>query len=141
MINGAGEREHMTRRGSRRGKRHSPSEYWLITHGDGEIPSPFTTRFGGEALPVFGFEEEADMFLKFSKLEDPESGRRLRRATTGELLSILSGPCKNFGWVAFDPLPTLFTKPAHKHPRMEREKFMMFLARENARMTTSRKGG
>ncbi|MBA2692273.1 MAG: hypothetical protein H0U65_07250 [Rubrobacter sp.] len=75
-------------------------------------------------MPIFGFKEEAEMFLEFSSLG---GGRGIQAATTGEILSMLSGPCKNLRWVAFDPLPEIFARPAPDPSRMERGKFMSFL--------------
>lgn len=109
--------------GRRQRGRHPLSTYWLITHTVSGMRHPYTTILGGEALPVFGFEEEAGMFLEFASLG---GRRRIQRATTVELLSVLSGPCKDLGWVAFDPLPEFFAKSAPS--RMERRKFMAFLA-------------
>ncbi len=89
------------------------------------MPAQYTTILGGEALPIFGFEEEAEMFLKFAGMG---GARRIRLTTTGELLSILSGPCKSLRWVVFDPLPGIVAKPISVgSSRMERERFMAFL--------------
>jgi hypothetical protein len=58
---------------------------------------------GGEALAVFGHEEEAEMYLG---LWAPGDGWRAREVGAGELASLLRGP----SWpgarrVALDPLP------------------------------------
>ena len=58
---------------------------------------------GGEALAVFGHEEEAEMYLEFWA---PGDGWRAREIGAGELASVLRGPY----WpgarrVALDPLP------------------------------------
>lgn len=76
--------------------------YWPITRGrDG--PSEAMTIGGGEkSLPVFSFREEAEMFLLSGSLGE---GRGFRRATGGELVSILMGPCVGVGSVALDPMP------------------------------------
>jgi hypothetical protein len=64
-----------------------------------------TEEADGESLPVFSFEEEAQMFLRLS--EDVEAaGWWVRKATAGELVSLLLAP----SWakvkrVALDPLP------------------------------------
>lgn len=118
----------MIRTESERRKRHPLSTYWLITHSGDGGPEPITNGCGSDkTLPVFGFEEEAEMFLKFASLED---GLRIRRATTGELLSVLLGPCKDTGWVSFDPLPGAFAEPKSDPSRMERGRFMAFLTGE-----------
>ncbi len=53
-------------------------------------------------LPVFGFEEEAEMFLW---LNTPGSGWKSRPTSCGELLSMLYGPCRRVDRVAPEPLP------------------------------------
>jgi hypothetical protein len=58
---------------------------------------------GGEALAVFGHEQEAEMYLG---LWAPGDGWRAREVGAGELASLLRGP----SWpgarrVALDPLP------------------------------------
>jgi hypothetical protein len=54
-------------------------------------------------LPVFSFEEEAEMFLR---LGGYDGGRwRAREGRVGELVSVLYGPCKDVSGVALDPLP------------------------------------
>jgi hypothetical protein len=58
----------------------------------------------GEALPVFSFEEEAEMFLWLQTTED---GREVRETTPGQLVSILYGPCADVGRVMLDPLPEI----------------------------------
>jgi hypothetical protein len=58
----------------------------------------------GEALPVFSFEEEAEMFLW---LQTTEEGREVREITPGQLVSILYGPCADVGRVMLDPLPKI----------------------------------
>src|SRR5918997_5490298 len=58
----------------------------------------------GEALPVFSFEEEAEMF---HWLQRAEEGREVRETTPGQLVSILYGPCADVGRVMLDPLPEI----------------------------------
>ncbi len=64
--------------------------YWIIAkRSDGHIQL-FTIGLdgSGEALPVFGFEEEAEMFLW---LEGLDSGWRVQETSSGELISLLYG--------------------------------------------------
>ena len=58
----------------------------------------------GEALPVFSFEEEAEMFLWLKRTED---GREVRETTPAQLVSLLYGPCADVGRVILDPLPEI----------------------------------
>ncbi len=56
-------------------------------------------------LPVFSFEEEAEMFLH---LGGYDTGRwRARESWSGELVSLLYGPCIDAKGVALDPLPEM----------------------------------
>jgi hypothetical protein len=58
----------------------------------------------GGFLAVFSFKEEAEAFL--SLLEDDQKGDwQGRQTSTGELVSVLLGPCAGVRRVALDPLP------------------------------------
>lgn len=78
--------------------------YWLICNHEGHRMEAFTADLDGfgEALPVFGFEEEAEMFVTLSSLE---TRWKARETSTGELLSILYGLCRSVDRVVLDPLP------------------------------------
>ena|SRR5829696_1394312 len=77
--------------------------WWLIAKDGEEGTEPFAIeRGGGKVLPVFGFEEEAEMFLQLGALGD---GWRVREIGDGELVSMLVGPRLNVTKVALDPLP------------------------------------
>ena len=80
--------------------------HWLITKYDHSKMNTLTLRLGGnvEALAVFGFEEEAEMFLHFRGAE-LEDGWRVRQTSVGELVSVLYGPCANAKKVVMDPVP------------------------------------
>jgi hypothetical protein len=79
---------------------------WLITKYDHSKMNALTVHLGadGEALAVFGFEEEAEMFvhLRHAALEE---GWRVRQTSVGELVSVLYGPCSNAKKIVLDPLP------------------------------------
>jgi hypothetical protein len=77
---------------------------WMVARsGEGRL-EPLCVRAGlWEVLPVFSFEEEAKMFLHLGGYE--ESGWRARESCTGELVSVLLGPCLDVEGVALDPLP------------------------------------
>ena len=79
---------------------------WVIAKQDNGRMEVLTLRPNslGEALPVFSFEEEAEMFLR---LETPGTCWRARETTAGELVSLLYGPCAAVRKVALDPLPTV----------------------------------
>jgi len=57
---------------------------------------------GGEALPVFSFEDEANMFLRLGAFGDDW---RARETAGGELVSVLCGPCAGVDRVVLDPIP------------------------------------
>jgi hypothetical protein len=79
--------------------------FWLIARHHHCRIEPFTIDLTyGEVLPVFGFEEEAELFLRLGMLG---TGWRARRTTAGELISILYGPCAGVERVVLDPLPEI----------------------------------
>lgn len=59
---------------------------------------------GTNVLPVFSFEEEAQMFLGLGHATD---GWQVRETTYGELVSVLYGPCREVTHVSLDPVPGL----------------------------------
>jgi hypothetical protein len=75
----------------------------------------------GEALPVFSFEEEAEMFLWLQRTED---GREVRETTPGQLVSILYGPCADVGRVILDPLPDFGARMQNSLLGMDRNDFV-----------------
>ena len=80
---------------------------WLIARdGNGRL-EPLCVRAAGTSrmLPVFSFEEEAQMFLHLGGYES--SGWRARESCAGELVSVLLGPCIDVEGVALDPLPEM----------------------------------
>jgi hypothetical protein len=74
-----------------------------------------------EALPVFSFKEEAEMFLR---LAVPDKGWHVRETTTGELISVLYGPCKGVERVALDPPPEIFGEAMTDLVSLRRERFV-----------------
>ena len=80
--------------------------YWVIAKdGFGQLEVLTVDLDGtGEALPVFSFEQEAEMFLWLQRTED---GHEVRETTPGQLVSILYGPCAHVGRVMLDPLPEI----------------------------------
>ena len=82
----------------------TPPTRWLIAR-DGRV-EPLCVRAGtARVLPVFSFEEEAEMFLR---LGGYDTGIwRARESSAGELVSVLYGPCIDAKGVALDPLPEM----------------------------------
>ena len=87
-------------------RRAGTQRYWVIAKDGLGQPDLLTVDLdgAGEALPVFSFEEEAEMFLW---LQTSEDGREVREITPGQLVSILYGPCADVGRVMLDPLPEI----------------------------------
>ncbi len=79
---------------------------------------------GGEALPVFSFEEEAEIFLGLS---EPGRGWRVRKTTAGELVSLLFGPCRGIGRVALDPVAEFDARALLPLVSVRRERFVRSL--------------
>ena len=75
----------------------------------------------GQALPIFSFEEEAEMFLWLQTTED---GREVRETTPEQLVSILYGPCANVGRVMLDPLPEIGARMQNSLLGMDRNDFV-----------------
>lgn len=77
-------------------------QMWLISH-DSDVSWGVLRAAGDDTLPVFSFEEEAEMFLHLGGFGE---GWRVRRVTSRELASLLEGPsCAGVTRVALDPLP------------------------------------
>ena len=60
---------------------------------------------GGQALPVFSGDGEAELFAWLGGAF--EDGWRPREASVGELISTLCGPCARVRVVALDPSPEM----------------------------------
>ena len=98
--------------------------FWLIARyrtGGMEVLRTILAS-GREALPVFSFEDEAQMFLDLGA----SGGWRVRETTTGELTSVLCGLCANVDRVVLDPvpLPGRLSEGLNELLSMEREAFM-----------------
>ncbi len=90
-----------------------PTEALVVEIGDGE-----------QALPVFSFEEEAQLFLH---LEELGVGWRARETTAGEVISVLFGPYARVERVVLDPLPKVIEWEAKALLSVVRERFLPFL--------------
>ncbi len=80
--------------------------YWVIAKAGFDRLELFTVVLdvGGRALPLFSFEEEAEMFLWLRK---EEYGWKVVETTPGQIVSILYGSCRDCGRVLLDPLPEI----------------------------------
>ncbi len=75
----------------------------------------------GQALPVFRFQEEAGMFLRFRGVED---GWEVGETAAGELVSVLYGPCAHVGRVILDPLPEIWAGESLEPASVARKDFV-----------------
>lgn len=98
--------KRMAERGASRRVLAPDLAYWLIANNANDRVEVFTIKCSseGEVLPVFGHEEEAEMFLRLGEVED---GWRVRESRAGEMISVLYGPCAGVNEVALDPLPEM----------------------------------
>jgi hypothetical protein len=104
-------------------RRAGMQSYWIIAKDGLGQPDLLTVDLDGtgEALPVFSFEEEAEMFLWLQTTED---GREVRETTPGQLVSILYGPCTDIGRVMLDPLPEIGARMQNSLLGMDRNDFV-----------------
>ena len=97
------------------------------------------SRCGGEALALFGYAEEAELFLR-SLGTEVSGGWRIRESRCGEVASVLYGPCARVERVTLDPPPTMPTSWAVALASMERDDFLAhLLAREGADQGSGRR--
>jgi hypothetical protein len=112
-------------------RRQPGSAYWLIAKNDNGRLEVLTTSLaaGEEALPVFSYEQEAEMFLGL--WEAGFDGWRVRESTAGELISVLYGPCASVECVTLDPLPEMLVERTVRLVSLSRERFVdLVLSRE-----------
>ena len=95
---------------------------WLIARdGDGRLEALCVWAGAARVLPVFSFEEEAEMFLC---LGGYDGAWRARESSAGELVSVLCGPCKDVKGVALDPLPEMLKDGTVGFVEVGRESFL-----------------
>ncbi len=81
-------------------------KWWLIAKHENRQVEFLTMAHdedGEEILPVFSYEEEAEMFLHLGGYGDDSWSER--ESSSGEIISVLCGPCSDVESVALDPLP------------------------------------
>jgi hypothetical protein len=112
-------------RAATEGTRRRP-RWWLIAKTEnGRVEFLTTTardEDGGETLPVFGYEEEAEMFLHLGGYG--EDGWSARESSIGEIVSVLCGPCSGVEGVSLDPLPGMVADGTLCLVRLGRERFL-----------------
>jgi hypothetical protein len=115
--------EQISTRAASEGTGRRP-RWWLIAKTEnGQIEFLTTARdeYGGKTLPIFGYEEEAQMFLYLGGYGDDWS---VRERSTGEIVSVLCGPCSGAESVALDPLPEMVSDGTLSLVWLRRERFL-----------------
>ena len=102
---------------------------WLIVRERGNMLDPMCVYVGVErVLPVFSFEEEANLFLRLGSYE---GHWRARERCAVDLVSVLRGPCADVKSVALDPLPEMLEDGTLALVGVGRERFLkQILVRE-----------
>jgi hypothetical protein len=97
--------------------------YWLIAKNENGRIEVLTALLadGEEAIPVFSYEQEAELFLNF---REAGSGWRVRESTVGELISVLCGPCAGAKEVSLDPLPEMVAEGTLGLVNLSRKRFV-----------------
>jgi hypothetical protein len=87
-----------------------------------------TTEFtdGRRAPNIFSFEEGARLYLRFGT----RGGWRVRGIE--DLVSVLSGPCREVELVALDPLPQREAGAVNRLLCVDRKRFVDFLLRKRS---------
>jgi hypothetical protein len=103
---------------------------WLIVRDGGGPVEPICVYSGEErVLPIFSFEEEAQLFLRLGSYDDGHC--RVWESCAGELISVLYGPCAEVKSVALDPLPEMLEEGTFALVEVGRKRFLeQILARE-----------
>ncbi len=105
--------------------RQPGSTYWLIAKDQSDRVEALTIELGGErALPVFSFEEEAELFLELGGVGQ---GWWVRESGAGEIVSVLYGPCASVRSVVLDPLPEMVADGAVALVSLSRKHFVEHL--------------
>jgi hypothetical protein len=105
--------------------RNSTAVYRLIVERESGPPKLLTVELGdgGRALPVFTWEEEARLFLRFGRFA--KDGWRIVECTPEQLAVMLAqDDLAHVGFVALDPLPEPVWSGMIRLVSIEREKFV-----------------
>jgi hypothetical protein len=104
-------------------RRRRSETWWMISREGGGRVEPLTLGHpGGQALALFGFAEEAALYLRLAGLEG--DGWWVRESGPGEVASMLFGPCAAENLVAIDPLPGMAADGTLCLVCMEKRRFL-----------------
>ena len=99
--------------------------FWLVVRHEKRQMKVLTVDYSGEqALTVFSGQGEAEMFVWLGGAF--EDDWRVRETSSGELVSILYGPCAGVGRVALDPSPET-TAETIRLVSVSRERFVRWI--------------
>ena len=99
--------------------------WWMICRSvGGRVEAMTVPSYGGEALALFGHEEEAELVLWSLGGEGSVAGWRIRESRCGEVASVLCGPCAGVERVVLDPLPAMVADGRAELVSMDRVGFM-----------------
>ena len=99
-------------------------KWWIVTRYENGRIEVLTigSDDGGEALPIFSYKEEAEMFLRLGEFGN---GWQVKESASGMLVSVLLGPCESVGRVALDPLPEVVAgMAANELISLDRDQFI-----------------
>ena len=113
--------------------------YWLLAKNECTGVEVLITGLsnGRQALPVFSFKEEAEMFLC---LKNSRDDWRVRETTPGELLSMLYTILKSIKYITLDPIPMNSAPDTSVLLSVARKDFIGRLERTNSRCLAAGKG-
>jgi hypothetical protein len=104
-------------------RRRRSETWWMISREGAGRGEPLTLgHSGGQALALFGFAEEAALYLRLADLEG--DGWWVRESGPGEVASMLFGPCAAENLVAIDPLPGMAADGTLCLVCMEKRRFL-----------------
>ena len=106
QIERTAKRATTPQKGSRRRSPASKTRWLIARDGTGRLEPLCVRRGSARVLPVFSFEEEAEMFVRLGGYEG-DGGWRAKESSAGELVSVLCGLCVGVGGVALNPLPQM----------------------------------
>jgi hypothetical protein len=107
-------------------RRCPSSTFWLVVRYENRQMEVLMANCSSEqALPVFSSDGEAEMFVWLGGAD--EHDWRVRQTSTGELVSILYGPCAGVGRVALDPSLEIIGIGAISLVSVTRERFLSWI--------------
>jgi hypothetical protein len=101
---------------------------WLLVRDDLGAGPPQVLTLGagldGRVLPIFSFEEEAQLFLRLGGLG---GGWHASRRGAADLVSVLLDACPDARRIALDPIPEIGPHGPHDLVSLSREDFVGLL--------------